>query len=1201
MVQQTVRFDNVYVSPRVRVALHSILDAQYAKKFWDLVNKLRSGAINTPGMRVERLHTRKGKVYSARLNIDMRVIFSMYDNHDSGQRSLVIWDANHHDDAYDRIERTVVPTVFQPPDNFLEPDKIWSETDQNLEQLQEESLDTEELTSGLLLFRVPYYVLAEPDRYQSFEKNIDRYLKLSEQQEELLEKTDRAYLVRGSAGTGKTSLALFYALNIYEQYPSDDVYFFTYQEELACVCRCYRANLLEEERAEEASGQFQVFSYIQFCRQHLQQHMNASDISWQWIDKDTSIRYLNDIIGARGRWSRTLRAENVYSYIYSILKGRFVPGSDRLPQSSDDFRRIFKGYGSVPDNLEDLLEILSHYEERLARLKQKDEADLIRYCYETFKDKAILSPEGQSSWIFIDEIQDFTELEWKSILLFWENQALNNRSHASYPFICGDRNQNISRSGFRWQELDSYVETILRETHRPNAVEKIQLHRNFRNTKQIFNLATFIRSCAPESIADLGLAPEHTGTKPQLIIGEYQDFVQFLNLLHDPTDDQLPAPMVVLFEDQAALEDAQKNVSNDEGLFFMKLHQSKGLEFEDLIIYRLFSSLHEYKAEELEGEDANRIFDLWYMAITRARQNLLIYMTPDDLHKLKETLGGRFKELLTLVNIHTVDVQMELLRFYHQRERYLPNYAIIFLEQTKANETWQQFKKELESGVDPKESERCRELKSKALTLWKRCRDITSLGQAHAEIGEYEKAIPYLRQVSRFNDVARCYEKLGRLDTAAENYQTGGDLLNAARCLERAKNYRAAAGIYERLEQWLQAATNYYLCNENLKAATAFEQARMWQSAADLYRGKSQWLKAAELYNKAECFEAAGDMYLKVKDKLDAARCYQKCSLFAKAAPLYEALMRWAESAECYDQVEVFDKAGLLYSKAGRLKEAARCYELAGDHASAGAAFERMKNWDRAARAYIRAKQPGKAAACFENDGNWSEALEQWSDAGNQLNHARCLQNLGRNEEAAREFREIDAYAEAAHCFEKADLYAQAADNYLKVNNYGAAASMLARLGRRMDAAKLYLISGQPGVAAEVCSTKVGKQGTFEKDLTHDLIIWVEQSRKWDLAGALYETLGMMPRAVDKYRQAMMLAKAAECAEKGSMHDLAAELHLQLGNYEQAASSFLHCNELRNAARCYEMVKKWNEARQLYEQLDDAEGIKRCESASNWL
>lgn len=1165
-MQQTTRFDNVYVSPRVRVALHSVLDTQYARKFWELVNRLRAGQFMTPGMRVERLRTSKGKVYSARINVEMRVIFSMYTDKASKSRSLVIWDANHHDDAYDRVDRTAVPAVFQPSSNFLECEQVFSDADHNLDAIELEKPDEEELTNGLLLFRVPYYVLSQPERYRSFERNIDRYLRLSEEQEELLSATDAAYLVRGAAGTGKTSLALFHALNLYEQAPEDDVYFFTYHEELACVCRCYKANLLEQEATEDHPGQFHVSSYIEFCRHFLKQSVDSTKLGWTWIDRQQSIRYLSEIIGARARWARMFSASDLYGYIYSLLKGRFVPGTDKLPNSAEDFRRIFKGYGMVPANMEELLEIFGHYEERLLRLKQKDEADLIRYCYQNLRERAVLSAEGKACWILIDEIQDFTELEWKSILLFWENQLLANNSRMSYPFICGDRNQNISRSGFRWQELDTYVENILKKAHRAKAITKVQLHRNFRNTKEIYDLAGFIHSFAPQAGADLGLPPELRGDKPRLLIGSEQSFSEFLSLLNDPYDEKMPAPLVILCEQDSAWVQESDTLIKDDELFFMPLNMSKGLEFEDVVLYRIFSSLHHLDPES-QDETLSRWLDLWYMAITRARQNLLMFLTPEDFKRLKLLLGDRFRELASLVETIDVNPQAELLRFYHQRERYLPNYAVVFLERTKAQQLWERF-----LATKDKKGAEANALRDKALQLWRRCRDAASLGKALMHLGQYKEAIKHLRQASLDSDVAVCYEKLAKFRDAAQAYIDAGLPIDAARCYELAKQYRSAAQVYEAQSEWLQAATNYYLAGDNAKAAASFEHAGMWQSAADLYRSRSSWLKAAELYQKCELFEIAGDMYLKVKDRLDAARCYLRANLPEKAAPLLESLMRWGEAAEAYERAQDFTKAGQLYTKAGRPKEAARCNESSGDLASAAATYERIKQWDKAARAYLELKDYAGLGRCLDRSGKWFDAAEAYTRA--------------------------EMFNEAGHCFEKSEKWEEAADCYLKADNKSNAASMLARIGRRLDAAKLYLLAGQAVVAVEVASP--GKNNDQE-DLRTELLHWTQEMKRSDCAASLYEALGDYRKASDLYRQSMKLTKAAECAQKSAQFVEAADLFKQDGKFEQAADCFKKANQLSAAAQCYELLKKWDQARAIYQELNDKEGIQRCEAALNWL
>lgn len=1192
-MQQTERFDNVYVSPRVRVALHSVLDAAQAKKFWDLVNKLRSGLLNTPGLRVERLHTRRGKVYSARINIELRVIFSMYANKQTGKRSLVLWDANHHDAAYERVDRAVIPMVFDPPSNFLEPETA-ENTDTASDSFSEGASDDEDLTNGLMLFRVPYYVLAHPERYKSFEKNADRYLRLSEEQEELLGKTDRAYLIRGSAGTGKTSLALFYALHINEQFPEDNVYFFTYHDELACVCRSYKDNLIDESSAADQKGEFSVFSYIQFCRHYLRNHPDVKRKQWTWIDQATGLKHLTEIINSRTRWSRSLDAPHLYNFIYSILKGRFVPGTDRLPTSADDFRRVLKGYGNLPAKLEDILEVFGHYEERLSMLKQKDEADLIRICYEEFKNKATIGQTDSPTWIVIDEIQDFTELEWKSILLFWKAQCTRATTRTSYPFLCGDKNQNISSSGFRWPDLDSYVESTLRTIHRPNAVEKIQLHRNYRNTKQIFDLGVFVHSFAPHSGGDMGLPPEGIGNKPRLVIGDSDLFATFLQSLDEPYDETMPAPMVVLYEDPHDIKRVQTELRQDHNLFLMPLYSSKGMEFEDLLLYRPFSSLTKIVPDDSQDEYTARLFDLWYMAVTRARHNLLLFMTADDLAALQKLLGDSFSKFMELVECKPDDDQLEQLRsFYQGRERYLPNYAIVFLERVKAAEIWQQYQAEVEKNAAAAET-----LKSKALTLWKRCRDVSSLGKAYMELHDHNAALEYLEQAGDFVQLAQCCEKLDRFEEAARYYYYENQPLDAARCYEAAQQFLQAAEILDAQLHWPEAATNWQKAGENLKAAQAFEKAEMWQQAADLFKLKSNWLKAAELYQNCERYQAAAEMFLKVKDKLDAARCFGKASMPERAAPIYEGLMRWSEAGQSYEEMGDFDKAGAMYSKAGKLKDVARCKESAGDLVSAAAAYERMKQWEKAADAYVLLDEKSKAAECYENGQHWESALSIWMETSSVHNAARCLDRLGRAKEAAELYAESDSPNESGHCFEKIEKWADAADQYLKANNHAAAASMLARLGRKLDAARLYVLSGQAGVAVELLTTANHEHG---EKLLAELVEWADQSDKVDLSASLYEAKGDYAEAIQRYRSAMKWSKAAACAEKDKQFGLAGELYLQDGRFDNAAICFYTANRIAEAARCYENLKRWHDARRLYEQIGDQEGIRRCETAANWL
>ncbi len=1198
-----VCFDTVYMAPRVRVALNSVLEPQYARKFWDLVDKLRSGRFDIKGLHVEKLHTRKGKVYSARLNVEIRVIFSMLTSGE--KRSLVIWDANHHDVAYSKVDRMCLPVGLQEASGDLEPIEAWGTgSGRSLADLagEAEQSDSEEMTDGLLLFEVPHYVLAEPGKYQLFERNIDRYLRLTDEQEELIKRHDKAYLVQGSAGTGKTTLALFHALNLYERNPDDDIFFFTYQDELACVCRCYKVNLVGEEENPDCpeDGGLRVFSYLEFCRHYLRRHLEDMHIDWQWISRDTSLEYLQAIINSKARWARAIQAEDTYSYIYSILKGRLVPGADRFPETDEDYQRIFKGYGTTPNNLEEIMEIFQLYETRLARSHKKDEADLIRYCYQNLKNTAMLSEEKRSTWIVIDEIQDFTELEWKSILLFWENKCKLSKTHLSFPFLSGDRNQNISRSGFRWQEVDSYVDAILKKMHRPSALVKAPLHKNFRNTLEIFNLGRFIRERAPESGGDIGTPPNFSGSLPTLIVGEQREFVDFLMGICAGEDQSLPAPLVVLFEDETDLKTIKRRLPLDDGLFLMPLRKSKGMEFEDCILYRLFAS-SKVIAEDTGVDLIARLFDLWYMAVTRARKNLVIYLTPDDWSAVERLFAGHEQELAQLVDLRRGDSGLALKEFFDRSEKYVPNYNVIFLERVKAQESWDEAQKEDAESLTEQERE---SRLVQALRLWKKCRDWRNLGNGYKSLGRYSDAIPYLKIANLPGAVAECFENVGDFEQAAHYYEENHALDDAARCYEHRGSYQKAAEMYELGQQWMKAGTNYERAEQNKKAAVCFEKAQNWEQAANLYCLRAEWLKAAEFYIKCQQFNLAAEMYLKVKDKLDAARCYSKAGDHQKAAKLLESLNRWSEAAESYEQAGMVEKAGPLYAKAGRLKDVACCAEKLGDWKLAASSYERMRNWLKAGEAYLSLGANDKAADCFDKGQEWANALPLFVELQDWLRAGRCCDRLGNLAPAIEYFVKAEAYNEAGHCYEKGQQWNQAADCYLKADNHAAAAEMLSRAHRRMDAARLYLLAGHTAPAMELArAIPPGDQSAAGKagDLRLDLAVWAEQTNKMDIAGAVYEHMGQFMLAGARFKQAALPGKAAPCYERDRKFALAAELYLQAGDLGKAAVCYKAINQWQKAADCFERAREWDKARQMYERIGDHEGVRRCESSAQWL
>lgn len=1250
-------FENVYITPRVRAALARVLHPKQHSRFWNLVTKLQQGRFDVPGLNVEKLYIRRDKVYSARMNIEMRVIFSVH-SLGQGKRCLIIEDVDHHDDAYNRADRLQGPVTVE---------LVTADGAQTHEFVSEDSIDTNDEQAGGLLFRVPHYMLGDPEKYVTFERNMDRYLRLSDEQEELLHKTDIAYLVQGSAGTGKTTLALFYALNVYESNPSDTIFLFTYHDELACVCRAYKVNLLGDADESSDGGGMQVFSYLDFCRTFLK--ANVVIPGGRWISKEESLAILQKVLSSKPRWQRNFDVVELYNLIYSILKGRFVPGTDRLPVDRDDYARVFKDYGRVPADMEDTLEVFNHYERWLKGCKLFDEADLIRLSYENLKNRAVLGNE-RAGWIVIDEIQDFTELEWKSIMLLWENQCARYPTALSYPFVCGDVNQNISRSGFRWQELQSYIEGIFKKFHRPNSVVKVQLHSNFRNTREIYELGTFLRSLGNEPAADLGLPPSHHGDKPLLVVGTAADFLEFANGVAE-RGNPAEAPLVILSEDEDGLPALRRSLSENENCFLLPLKSSKGMEFEDAIIYRPFSTILKCARSDLE---ASRVFDLWYMGVTRARRRLLLFVTTEDLQALRSVTAHQFERFAALTETAQGSALEHLISFYRQREQYLPNYNVVFLESRVAEDLWQEYQRvrqksdnsinQQTSGTAPADTtvlrphdsedrqqidhlnscfnegsaelaknnmldvddlsnyiilggevsavnsnvaalsedqaellyaERCKE---RALRLWSRCRAYGRLGRALFEIGRFEEALPYLHRSGLIKETAICLEETGLFLDAAAAYIQCMYPQDAARCFEYAGEYVKAAEIYSEHENWVMAAETFCSGGQFERAAAACIKAGMFRSAADIYRLRGDYLLSAQAYQKVGDYLSAGEMFLKVKEKLEAANCFEKVGRYQQAASLFESMSRWGEAAELYEKASMLKKSAQLYGKAGKLRESGRLLESIGDRFDAAQMYERGHDWENAARLFLTVQRKDRAAKCLQASGSFVAAASLFAEIENNESAARCYEESGDLSTAACYYTKSGNFNGAGYCFERLERLNEAADAYLKSNNMLAAASVLTKLGRISDAARLYLLSGQAATAMEIVRSG-GKQ--TESVLVAELIAWACSTDRPEIEADILEHTRSHLEAARKFEQCMLHGRAASNFEKCSKFGDAGRCYVQDGKLEDAARCFKKNNQWKQAATCLESLKRWEEAGKLYERCNDTAGVTRCRNALNWF
>lgn len=819
------------------------------------------------------------------------------------------------------------------------------------------------------------------------------------------------------------------------------------------------------------------------------------------------------------------------------------------------------------------------------------------------KNKARLSNPEQKLWIIIDEVQDFTELEWKSILLFWENQVTSSDNAESYPFVCGDVNQNISRSGFRWQEIEAYLRAIMSNLHRPNALKRIALHKNYRNTQQIHELASFVRRFGSDS-SDLGLPAEIEGPLPILSVCSEMQLITELKTL-DSTHTAMN-PIVVLVEDDYSLSRLRRHLADCPNIFLLSLRNSKGLEFEDVIIYRAFSSAPDSEEPKFTAE-TTRLFDLWYMGICRARRNLMLILQADDLIKWQALLQNRFEEFLRHVRFLDHE-NFSLAEFMERRALSVPDYNVIFLERRIAQDLWETFVRAHESKENMSDNRASTDLtaqgfalsaKDRAINLWQRCLDYSSLGRAYAYLKEYTNAIPFLLRSGLIEEAANCLFQNKQYGEAAEHYEKSGKFPDAAHAYAAANSFEKAAELFESLTEWKLAAENFQRAGRLSKAAHAWEMSGKHQEAAEIYKSKGNHLAAAESFFQVSDFESAAEMFLLADEKLEAARCFHKSGKYEKASSLFIELKNFAEAAKSFELSGDFEQAAKLYAEQGELANAAQMHERLGLFKQAAELYAKVGEEESSARAFEKSAMPYEAAIAFEKSGHFQKALELAKESSNKLVEARCHERLGDLQSAADCYIESESLHEAAYCFERLGKLNEAAELYSAAGNHPLAASCMLKLDRKSEAARLYITAGQVSAAFELCMNQHNRQKN--NSFLSDLIQWCKDNKRTSAEAQLLELKKDFASAAKKYRDCLMLTKAASCLEKAGKILDAAKTYSESGDFEKAADCYKSQKRWNDAAQCLERIQKWSEAKTLYEKSNDKAGIARCTSALNWM
>lgn len=581
--------------------------------------------------------------------------------------------------------------------------------------------------------------------------------------------------------------------------------------------------------------------------------------------------------------------------------------------------------------------------------------------------------------IFGDEIQDFTQAEIALLIRLSDPREL---------FLCGDSAQTIARGvGFRFCDL----RLLWKELMAPPPILPVtkKLVNNYRSHKGCLALAAAVIDLVyryfPDNIdklpPDIGVLE---GPKPILVqTRDVEDLLLLLigNVRSTAASIDFGAHQVVLVRN----EEARQNLP-DELRFAMVLtiYESKGLEFDDVLIYNFFhdSSAKNWRVfatTALDDEDdattkevkalnaeTHKILEselkLLYTAITRARVNVWIYdESKEREHMFKLFQKRNLVKVVTSVSGSAVDAGFECFARSTTNSEWI----------ARGLEVW----RAAEAGDEPKIQ---KSMFKVASTCFERGGAPKRAGRADAlalifeaiELKHEEK-----RQTSKQRQSRQTYKqqqsarpKMNVFRAAAHKCLLNRLYEEAAFCLCNCSEFALAAELYEEiaksklkqsgetndvalrsvgLKQLRQAAKNFDRAKQYLDAARCFEFCGSIQECLQLLNQHGYYLRAIELQEKRTVMKSEELERLLNR----AARKYQRDG---RRELCLKALSRLPEST----QLEFF--AG----QPGYLEERVHILRKSG-------------NYKQAFDVCLSERNFKLAANCIESDGCTGEDLER--------------------------------------------------------------------------------------------------------------------------------------------------------------------------------------------------------------------------------
>lgn len=543
--------------------------------------------------------------YKIRLLEGLRIPFSFHETEDENEITLIFWEVLSHEEG-----EAIHETGYQAPDlskTHPLPD------DWGIDKLEIEKNDER----GRDYPYAPLYRVWQPADQKRLEAKADADLrwKLSPEQEQYCEQTG-PLLLKGSAGSGKTTIALYRLLSFAGHKSRGNRLYVTYTNYLRD-----HSERLFQQLADPGVDTFPIFLTIDdLCRKLVVDDEER-------FPRDRKFTYdAFTAIPALRQTSLPIPLDLLWEEIRGVIKGAFqIVNADKDTLSFEAYRQIPTKQSLVPvKHRRSVYDVFTSYQQWLDERGYWDDLDLARTAQRSAREASRKGKLKRFDNLIVDEVQDLTTFHVQLVL------ALSGNPHGL--FLTGDTQQVIHPSRFEWRRIK---EQIYHHTGRlrdadlyfgEHVKEVQEISKNFRSTEAIVKLSNRIAQWRNDTLQEFNSTLDWIREGAPICwlsprpASEWTDNQHFSHRL------------MVIVPGGDVKPEAQAEFGKGR---VYTVHEAKGLEADFVVLWKFFSggetwqNLHRARRRETPEVKQQLRFQasLFNVAVTRAREQLFFLET----------------------------------------------------------------------------------------------------------------------------------------------------------------------------------------------------------------------------------------------------------------------------------------------------------------------------------------------------------------------------------------------------------------------------------------------------------------------------------------------------------------------------------------------------------------------------------------------